>query len=50
MKISEIIRTMETTLQLHWDLEVVVQYRDAWWSYHWTEAPEMTIEWKTLIL
>lgn len=35
MKISELIKELEDTLEKVWDLQVVVQYRDEWWPYYW---------------
>lgn len=37
MKISELIKELELVLEKDWDLQVVVQYRDGWWSYHWQD-------------
>lgn len=35
MKASELIKELKETIKDYWDVDVVVQYRDAWWAYYW---------------
>ena len=38
MKISELIEQLQSVQQAHWDIQVVVQYRDEWWEYNWYDT------------